>query len=259
MICFSWTILVILCFYCVFASKPDFNYEEARKKPVNYQDGCHVDSRATTINPKCIYGSISSNQTIVLTGDSHAAQWFPAINKWAISRNFKLILMTKSSCPSVFMPIPESSKYIAKNCQQFRDIAFKEIRKLNPELVIVGYYEHYPVPVWYYRNPQFPFKALILRDTPAPFFDVPSCVKQSKLTRECDIPLPGPKDYGNHTVFNPLTWMCKSLSCFSVINDLIVFRDSGHITIAIAKYLETHLSNKLDNLLVYRTERIYPY
>ncbi len=44
--------------------------------PISYQDGCHLPH--LEFQPKnCFYGDLTSNFTVYLIGDSHAAQWLP--------------------------------------------------------------------------------------------------------------------------------------------------------------------------------------
>ena len=38
-------------------------------------------------------------RTLVLVGDSHAAQWFPALERLAEREHFRLVSWTKSGCP----------------------------------------------------------------------------------------------------------------------------------------------------------------
>ncbi|WP_328345198.1 hypothetical protein [Streptomyces violaceus] len=45
-----------------------------------YRDGCHVDHAATGTR-SCVYGDRASSRTVVPFGDSHAAQWFPALQR----------------------------------------------------------------------------------------------------------------------------------------------------------------------------------
>ncbi|MFI0721653.1 SGNH hydrolase domain-containing protein [Streptomyces sp. NPDC021224] len=62
-----------------------------------YRDGCHV-GYASTKAPDCVYGDPRSDTEVVLFGDSHAAQWFPALERLAGERHWKLISLTKASC-----------------------------------------------------------------------------------------------------------------------------------------------------------------
>src|SRR5690606_15519329 len=67
-------------------------------KPKIYANGCHA--RTAGVEPKvCHFGDKESRTTFFLTGDSHAAQWSPALEKIAIRNRWSLYVSTKSSCP----------------------------------------------------------------------------------------------------------------------------------------------------------------
>jgi SGNH domain (fused to AT3 domains) len=63
-----------------------------------YADGCHLTFTETEA-PACVYGNRSSEITVVLFGDSHAMQWFPALNRIAKERDWRLLGLTKATCP----------------------------------------------------------------------------------------------------------------------------------------------------------------
>ena len=46
-----------------------------------------------------MFGDRACARTVVLLGDSHAAQWFPALERLAEREHFRLIAWTKSGCP----------------------------------------------------------------------------------------------------------------------------------------------------------------
>jgi peptidoglycan/LPS O-acetylase OafA/YrhL len=69
-------------------------------RPTPYDDGCHLNYRES-LSPLCEFGKIDSARTVVLYGDSHAVQWFPALEKLAREKGFKLVTLTKSACPSI--------------------------------------------------------------------------------------------------------------------------------------------------------------
>ena len=56
--------------------------------PRVYGDKCHVFHAALS-SPECVYGALGSDTTIVLFGDSHAAQWFPALDSIAAVRQWR--------------------------------------------------------------------------------------------------------------------------------------------------------------------------
>src|SRR5690606_24853341 len=69
--------------------------------PVMYGDGCHHDVSAESVE-KCVYGDPDGAQRIALFGDSHTAQWFPAVESFARDRGGVAVsTYTKSSCPAV--------------------------------------------------------------------------------------------------------------------------------------------------------------
>ena len=54
----------------------------------------------------------SSKTTVVLFGDSHAMQWFPALNGLAKEHDWRLVGLTKAACP------PELEKEILPYYEQ---------------------------------------------------------------------------------------------------------------------------------------------
>ena len=60
-------------------------------------DGCTVD-RAVLNSGKCSYGPDDSDRKVVLLGDSHAQQFFPAIEGIAKDKGWLLTGLTKVSC-----------------------------------------------------------------------------------------------------------------------------------------------------------------
>lgn len=49
--------------------------------------------------PLCAFGDVGASRTAVLLGDSHASQWFEAIDKVAKANGWRLLAWTKSACP----------------------------------------------------------------------------------------------------------------------------------------------------------------
>ena len=67
--------------------------------PAIYNDGCHLDA-AVTKPPPCVFGDTAGATTVVLFGDSHAAQWFPALDDIATRHHWRLLVLTKKGCPT---------------------------------------------------------------------------------------------------------------------------------------------------------------
>ena len=92
--------------------------------------------------PACVFGDRLAKKTVVLFGDSHAAMWYPAFSDIALHAHWRLVVLTKSSCPVDVLPFgepggmaPPGHPYTA--CEDWRRIAFDRIRTLHPTMVVV--------------------------------------------------------------------------------------------------------------------------
>ena len=74
---------------------------------------------------------------MLLTGDSHAAVWFPALQTIAKRRGWQLITMTKSGCPFVDV-------FLWKACSTWRANSWARIAQLRPDMVVVTSLDRYP-------------------------------------------------------------------------------------------------------------------
>lgn len=219
-----------------------------RMQPQIYADGCQLDKQATKPATNCIYGVKTAKQSVVLFGDSHAAQWFPAVERWAMRRKYKVVVMTKSSCPAFALPLKDNGAFKAEICNQFRVNALIEISKINPELVIMGNFEHYDgISIKnYLQSENFKFKYLLIRDTAWPNRDIPTCLTTS---RKCDTVRPIEIPYRSKNIFDPIALTCKLNNCPAKVDGLVAYRDQTHITVALAEHLASKLGEKIDSLV----------
>ncbi len=61
--------------------------------------GCSPDGKGG-LTRDCTAGDPASSQSVVLIGDSHAAQWQPALQRAVAARGWRLVLRTLSACPA---------------------------------------------------------------------------------------------------------------------------------------------------------------
>src|SRR5690606_22728420 len=110
-----------------------------KDKPRIYDDGCHADVKEVDVPYSCVYGDRGSSTTVVLFGDSHAAQWFPAMDHLARQHGWRLVSLTKSSCTAGDVYLYEDSlKRPYTECQTWRANVFRRIEELQPALVVVS-------------------------------------------------------------------------------------------------------------------------
>jgi len=226
--------------------EPSYQFDliKVMAKPAVYGDSCHVNYGETK-SGACTYGDKKSSQTIVLYGDSHAAQWFPTLEKLANERGFKLISLTKSACPAVEAKRRNQGAFRQADCTQWRKNSIERITEIKPLAVITGNF-HYYTPeneklsrtAWWregqrqlLNNLRGTSKHLIyISDTPRPLRDIPNCLA-SRNSKVCDSTersrvtvIPG------FEVINPTPWLCSSY-CPAILDGSVAYRDASHISV----------------------------
>ncbi|MDT5034725.1 MAG: hypothetical protein QOC94_4896 [Actinoplanes sp.] len=243
-------------------------------KPRVYADGCMVDSAATTLPRGCVYGDLTAKTTVVLFGDSHAAQWFPALEQIARQHSWRLVSLTKSACTAADVPIyHETLKRAYTECQEYHRNAVTTIGRLAPAMIVVASSFDYrladrtddAVAQWQ-DGWASTFTALratgasvvAITDTPYPATRVPSCLSlwPTGIGR-CNTPLRdalrGPDQraifhayarQGTVAVIDPTSWLCSAI-CPAVLGNTVVYRDNSHLSTAYAATLAPLLTPRL--------------
>lgn len=129
------------------ADDADFEYEKpftpspSQARADNaalYGDGCHVPRTSATPTP-CAYGPETAETTIVLVGDSHAAQHLPALRRLADQHGFKIVTHTRSSCGFMDVDVVDSNGVPTDPlCRSWVRNVAEEIKTLQPDLVITA-------------------------------------------------------------------------------------------------------------------------
>jgi peptidoglycan/LPS O-acetylase OafA/YrhL len=244
-----------------------------------YADGCLVGVQATR-SPACVYGDRRSRTTVVLFGDSHAMQYFPALEKLARRRHWRLVELTKTGCPPPRVRVIYAlSKREYPQCDVWRERALERIEHVErPALVVVGASAHYTVvgaggarlgadagtraladgyaPTLERLLATVP-RVAVLRDVPRPPFDIPDCVSESmRRLRRCAFPKrkaiarPGTiaaaaARVEGVDVIDPTSQFCLATLCPAVIGDVLVYRNSGHVTASFMTTLAPWLGRQL--------------
>ncbi len=224
--------------------------EVAGEQAAGCGDGCHLD--AGEIHAKeCIYGDAGAPR-VVLFGDSHAAQWFPALLGWAEESGMAVESHTKSSCAATMAePVLNGVEYW--QCEAWRAEVLQRIAEDPPELVVIsnladtngqgsaddlGYWEEGLGELL----AAIPTRVVVIADTP--YFDfTPSVCLSGYLgdTLDCarareEVLFPkvqaaeraAAERYGaGYLDMND--YLCGDV-CAPVLGDVLVYRDGHHIT-----------------------------
>jgi peptidoglycan/LPS O-acetylase OafA/YrhL len=231
--------------------------------PIIYDNGCHLDQ--PTIEPKaCIFGDTTSATTVVLIGDSHAAQWFPAFNRLATVEHWRLVTLTKSACTPADLTVYNGNYERAyTECDAWRAKAFDQIAAAHPALVVMSMSRSYILvdgsstttvakrpDLWdagiaasLARLVASADHVAMIGDTPRSSVDPPVCLsKHLDDVLACATPSKAAIDAkrtaddralaeaAGATFIDPTPWVCPTEPCPVVIGDYLVFRDSHHLT-----------------------------
>jgi peptidoglycan/LPS O-acetylase OafA/YrhL len=235
-----------------------FNLVDVMQKPAIYGDNCH-SNYGEQESGECTYGDLNSAITIVLYGDSHAAQWFPALLEMANERGFKLVSLTKSACPSVDVPRADQGAYKNIHCEKWRDKSVARIKQIRPVAVIISSYQHFtPAPgfsddnKWWTDGQKRLLTSLrgssghliYISDTPKPLRDIPNCLA-SRDVNSCNTTERTPvKIIQGFKIIDPAPWLCTKL-CPAIQDGYVVYRDASHISVAAALALKPQLEAAL--------------
>jgi len=246
----------------IITTKGDISYQfdlvKVMEKPAVYGDDCHVNYGETK-SGFCTYGDKNSSETIVLYGDSHAAQWFPTLEKLAKQRGFKLISLTKSACPAVDANRPDQGAFKQVHCTKWRQNSIERIAKIKPMAVITSSFQYFTPAnervsrATWWRDGQRKLLSdltgstdhlIYISDTPRPLRDIPNCLA-SRNSRVCDSTQKTRVSiiFGFEVV-NPTPWLCSSF-CPAIIDGTVAYRDASHISVEMALKLLPKLEEAL--------------
>jgi hypothetical protein len=210
--------------------------------------------------------------TVALVGDSHAAHWFPALERLAKERGWRLVPFTKYSCPFVDLRIWSTwYKREYTECETWRWNVVKALQKLQPELVIVTGHRWFPTIVAGDGDAtrqgeamarlvrQVPGRIVMLADTPISRYDVPACLSRNlDDVRRCATDRAwafGSRPMARERVAARLTGatlvtmsdvICPGKGkCPAVLDGMIVYRDDHHLTATFAASLAPVLGDRL--------------
>jgi hypothetical protein len=251
-------------------------YRVVQDIPGVYRKGCDPD-RADARPAMCFFGEISQPQsTMVLFGDSHAAQWFPALKEIADVQHWRLATIIKPGC-TPFNVREDVTPRMQRVCEEWRRAAIGEIEELRPELVILASSSRNvgadgkmvaDMQAWE-QGARDTFAALarqrakvrFIRDTPYAAYDVPGCLAQAEWDGHTQCPAPASaevlspdiyaaearaaQDLGNVKFLDLSDRMCGPERCYLEVGGQVIYRDADHLTASFSRSLAAVLFQRL--------------
>jgi peptidoglycan/LPS O-acetylase OafA/YrhL len=244
--------------------------------PLLVKQDCHSGVKVTEPEP-CEFGKRDASVHVVLVGDSHAAQWLPALLGGG-EREVRVTTVTKTSCPlttaTLAVGTKQKHKRAYRECREWNERVKALLLKLKPSLVVTSHATDYELAddaneietarkVFAGYSDALQqlaaqgLKVLAIRDTPLMGFDVADCVATEGATlKKCSKPrseaLPTAFQLEGLTkseVVDLSDFICRRETCPPVVGGVLVYRDSNHLTATYAKTLAPFLWSQVDKLL----------
>jgi hypothetical protein len=211
---------------------------------------------------------------VVLFGDSHAAEWFPALQEIADTQHWRLATIVKPGCTPLNMKVDPQWYPV---CEKWRRAAMGEIEALHPDLVILTSASRAvdtdgkfvaDIQIWE-EGARDTFAALarqgvkvrFIRDTPFVDYDVPGCLAQAEWNGRTQCPAPvsavalspevyaaekrGAQGLGNVEFLDLSDRMCGPDRCYLEVGGQVVYRDGDHLTASFSRTLDAVLFQRL--------------
>lgn len=231
--------------------------------PESYVTGCHQELYASEVKT-CEFGDTDSEVIVALVGGSHAAQWLPPLDEIGKNSGIKVINITKSGCPLGAVDMsPES-------CEEWNVSVLERLHEINPNVVVTnstragvgGVDEFTPesyVEQWLSLSVAG-IDVIGIRDNPNFGFDVPSCVYKNKAEPlVCSIEEssaylpqdPSVEHANNISGFSNIDiadWFCVEGLCPPIFGNILIYKDSDHISVPFSLMLRYKLHEQLHAL-----------
>jgi peptidoglycan/LPS O-acetylase OafA/YrhL len=253
----------------------------AEDEPATYGDDCHGGYDEVAPPDDCVYGDPDSDIDVVLFGDSHAAQWFPALESIAEERGWRLLPITKSACTPVSVHV-ESTQHAGEytECWEWKQAVFDRIDALQPELVVISNEDATALfevddadrlEAWSTgwddtldRVTAAAGAVVTLADTPRASTETaaPDCLAiNEEAVRDCLADNPyklraverreagrEANERAGAEYVDTEPWFCVDEQCPLIVDHLLVYRDSHHISTAYAQSVAAVLGERLPEL-----------
>ena len=225
----------------------------------------------------CVYGDPHADKTVALIGDSHAMQWGPPLIRLAERRGWRLVTFLRMGCPIADVKFEP-------NCDRWRDLALTQLADQRPGHIIVStsIARRYTLSVRGRSLSRRGSEKMLRRGmtrTLRRLAGMPSLVRRGqkvKLIRDqITAPFLPPKCLANHPddpgfcrfarhrkfgpgfdvagatklgllpAIDPLQALCAPRWCYSARGNVVIYRDSDHLTATFARTLTDWLGRRI--------------
>ena len=218
---------------------------------------------------------------IILLGDSHALSWFPPLNQWAAENSYALVVLGRSAC-SPFNVVATSADG-STACTKWANEVWVRIAKMKPDLLVVATSGYSKIAVGeLYSSPgtgdrdwmptaisilaqvrSQATRVLLIGDVPRAAVSVPDCMAVHRFgPEECARPIAEAISESFRLnqeevaaasgidLWDPSGLICPDGTCAWLKDDVIMYRDSHHLSAKFAASLKAPLGRVLSQILL---------
>ncbi|MFK5647717.1 acyltransferase family protein [Ornithinimicrobium sp. LYQ121] len=222
-------------------------------RPVMQPEGCFAGLTSTTVGV-CEAGDPEGVVTVALLGDSHAGMWVTALDEIGRERGWRVLTVSKSSCPPVdgLEVDREDRSPTHGQCMAYQEKVVDRLVEVDPDLVLMSSAAYSDVPgeemaqalgrrIDALSDEGMP--TALIRDVPRPPFDVPGCLLEHPdaatecvFDREEALARAG-TGQSELVALRPALpvvdlndAVCPTEACEPVLGGVVVWRDSNHLS-----------------------------
>jgi peptidoglycan/LPS O-acetylase OafA/YrhL len=231
----------------------------------------HCLAIEATITPRdCVFGDPNGTYTIALVGDSHGSAMFPAFDWVARHNGWRLLTFVKVACP--FLDIAVVSSLLKREyteCAQWNEAVIARLKGAPPDLTVINM-SHWIFPVDTSLGMvdfsaslarmigRLSGKTVILADSPHSAVDVPACLsanwwdirpcatRKAQAMSQHAVLEGAAASAAGVALIDLAAQICPSGPCMPVVNNMIVYRDSHHLTATFSASLGPELGRLID-------------
>lgn len=214
----------------------------------------------------CILGTSKPQRSLALIGDSHAAQWRPALDELAKKNNWRIYSATASVCDYNLLSRIRAAGQKRQDCTRFRR-AIPQMLRSHPEIDTVIFTHLNRIEggaVTSYKKaysalPDSVENIVTIRDNPRTLSDLHGCLAR-KSPQRCSVArkkalypdhaATAARALGGESI-DLSNYFCDQKRCYPVVGRVLIYGDGNHQTKqfnrTLAPYLEEPLLRAMAN------------
>ncbi|ROQ91782.1 peptidoglycan/LPS O-acetylase OafA/YrhL [Delftia acidovorans] len=254
----------------VLSIEDNSRYVQAKNDaPMIYGFGCDDWFHSSELKP-CVFGEDSAKKTAVIFGDSIGVQWFSTLAAMYDPYQWKIVVLTKSSCPmvdEVFFYQRIGREYT--ECEEWRKKAIEWLQARKVDNIFLGSTasSDFTEKQWtegtgriLERLSRSADAIYVIEANPTLGFNGPDCLikekreggykcqslsENSQYSRVASFLKSVVDKYPKAHWIETASFVCPEGLCQAMRNDTVVFRDAQHLTATFTAKAAMHFSNQM--------------